>query len=132
MKTTFCLIQDKYECICLGLGQANKPVRLYSVHTVQCPMYNVQCPMYNVQCTIYNVHTVQTNCWKPVQLYCVHIQYSKTALPHGSSFSSQAGPESRRTWERAVHRPSYNAVGGAHKPRGPSIPLHIVSRPWWS
>ena len=36
MKTTFCLIQDKYKCICLGFGQANKPVRLYSVHTVQC------------------------------------------------------------------------------------------------
>jgi hypothetical protein len=36
MNTTFCLIQDKYNCICLGLSQANKQVRLYSVHTVQC------------------------------------------------------------------------------------------------
>ena len=44
MKTTFCLIQDKYKCICLGLGQANKPVRLYSVHTVQC----TQCTMYTL------------------------------------------------------------------------------------
>ena len=50
--------QIQVYCICLGLSQANKPVSLYSVHTVQC--------------TMYNVHTVQTNCWKPVQLYCVH------------------------------------------------------------
>ena len=40
--------QIQVYCICLGLSQANKPVSLYSVRTVQ------------------------TNCWKPVQLYCVH------------------------------------------------------------
>jgi hypothetical protein len=50
--------QIQVYCICLGLSQDNKPVSLFSVHTVQC--------------TMYNVHTVQTNCWKPVQLYCVH------------------------------------------------------------
>jgi hypothetical protein len=50
--------QIQVYCICLGLSQANKPVSLYSIHTVQC--------------TTYIVHTVQTNCWKPVQLYCVH------------------------------------------------------------
>ena len=55
MKTTFCLIQDKYKCICLGLGQARKPVMFYSVQTVQCTMYTL----------LYNVDTVQ-----PVQ--CKH------------------------------------------------------------
>jgi hypothetical protein len=43
--------QIQVYCICLGLLQDNKPVSLYSVHTV---------------------HIVQTNYWKPVQLYCVH------------------------------------------------------------
>jgi hypothetical protein len=37
--------QIQVYCICIGLSQANKPVSLYSV---------------------------QTNCWKPVHLYCVH------------------------------------------------------------
>ena len=41
--------QIQVYCICLGLSQANKPVSLYSVHTVECK-----------------------HCWKPVQLYCVH------------------------------------------------------------
>ena len=56
----------------------------YIVYT----LYSLQC----TECTVYNVHTDQTNCWKSVQLYCIHIQYSLTALPRGSSFSSQAGP----------------------------------------
>jgi hypothetical protein len=54
MRTTFCLIQDKYKCICLGLSQAHKPVRLYSVHTVKCTMYSVY-SVYNV----YSVYSVQ-------------------------------------------------------------------------
>ena len=38
--------QIQVYCICLGLSQANKPVSLYSVHTVQCK----HCTMY----TMYN------------------------------------------------------------------------------
>ena len=70
MKTTFCLIQDKYECICLGLGQAKNqsPSTVYTLYNVQCTMHT----LYKVQA----VHTVQTNWSKPVQLYCVHTQYS--------------------------------------------------------
>jgi len=47
---TFWLVQNKYEYICLGLGQAKKAVRVFSVHTVQCTMYTL----------IYSVHIVQT------------------------------------------------------------------------
>ena len=36
--------QIQVYCICLGLSQANKPVRLYSVHTVQCTMYTLYKP----------------------------------------------------------------------------------------
>jgi hypothetical protein len=78
MKTTFCLIQDKYKCVWLGLSQANKPVRLYSVHTVQyvqrimCTVYHV----YSVQCVQCTMYTL----YKPTagnQLSCsVYTQYS--------------------------------------------------------
>jgi hypothetical protein len=61
MKTTFCLIQDKYKYICLGLGQANKPVRLYSVHTVQCTMYTLYKPTAGNQfsCIVYTYSTAK-------------------------------------------------------------------------
>jgi hypothetical protein len=36
--------QIQMYCICLGLSQANKPVILYSVHTVQCTMYTLYKP----------------------------------------------------------------------------------------
>ena len=36
--------QIQVYCICLGLSQANKPVSLYSVHTVQCTMYTLYKP----------------------------------------------------------------------------------------
>jgi hypothetical protein len=84
--------QIQLYCICLGLSKANKPVSLYRVHT---------------------------NCWKPVQVYCVHTLQLN---------SSQAGPESRRTWERTIDRPSYTAVGEALKPSVQSIPLHRLSQ----
>ena len=59
MKTTFCLIQDKYKYICLGLGQANKPVSLYSVHTVQCTMYTLYKPTAGNQfsCIVYTQYS---------------------------------------------------------------------------
>ena len=56
-------------------------------------------------------------CTHTIQLIC------SPTRENGSSFFSQAGPESRRTWERTVDRPSYNAVGGALKPSVASIPL---------
>ena len=56
-------------------------------------------------------------CTHTIQLIC------SPTRENGSSFSSQAGPESRRTWERTVDRPSYNAVGEALKPSAASIPL---------
>jgi hypothetical protein len=60
--------------IALALGQAIKPVRLYSVHSVQCThrtMYNVhtvQCKMY----TPYNVHTVQCTMYTLYNVQCTH------------------------------------------------------------
>ena len=56
-------------------------------------------------------------CTHTIQLICSPTRENE------SSFSSQAGPESRRTWERTVDRPSYNAVGEALKPSVASIPL---------
>jgi hypothetical protein len=78
-------------CICLGLSQANKPVRLYSVHTVQ------------------------TNCWKPVQLYCVHtVQVNcsptwkqsppKLDLSPGGPGRGQLTARPTRWWERPLSR----------------------------
>mgnify|MGYP000258511050 FL=1 len=67
MKTTFCLIQDKYKCICLGLGQANKPV-------IQCT--HCTSTMYNVQCTMYTLY-------KPTagnQFSCIVYTYSTAKL----------------------------------------------------
>ena len=59
MKTTFCLSQDKFQCICLGLVQPKKPVWLCNVDIVQCIMYT----------TIYSVHIVHsvqcTHCTNP-------------------------------------------------------------------
>ena len=56
-------------------------------------------------------------CTHTIQLICSPTRENE------SSFSSQAGPESRRTWERTVDRPSFNAVGEALKPSAASIPL---------
>ena len=56
-------------------------------------------------------------CTHTIQLIC------SPTRENDSSFYSQAGPESRRTWERTVDHPSYNAVGGALKPSVASIPL---------
>ena len=118
--------QIQVYCICLGLSQANKPVSLYSVHTVQCK----HCTMY----TMYNVHTVQcTHCTNQLletssALLCTHS--TAKLLSHVEAISSQAGPESRRTWERTINRKPCNAVGGGLNPSVPSIPLHRVSRPW--
>ena len=102
--------QIQVYCICLGLSQANKPVSLYSVHTVQC-----------THCTNQLLETSSA-------LLCTHS--TAKLLSHVEAISSQAGPESRRTWERTINRKPCNAVGGGLNPSVPSIPLHRVSRPW--
>jgi hypothetical protein len=78
-------------CLCLGLSQANKPVSLYSLHTVQ------------------------TNCWKPVQLYCVHtvqLNFSPTwkqsppklDLSPGGPGRGQLTASPATRWERPLSR----------------------------
>ena len=71
LKTTFCLIQNKYICICLCLSQAKIPVRLYSVHVQHCTN-----KLLGTSSAVMCTHTVQLHCF-----------------PCGNSFSSQAGPE---------------------------------------
>jgi hypothetical protein len=85
-------------CICLGLSQANTPVS-YTVYT-----------LYNVQCTHCTNQLLETNS----AVLCTHS--TAKLFSHVETISSQAGPESRRTWERTVDCPSYNAVGEALKP----------------
>ena len=74
---------------------------------------------------MYNVHTVQTNCWKPVQLYCVHtVQLNCSPMWKNSSiYSSQVGPESRQTWERTVDPLPFSGVERPLKASVPPIPL---------
>ena len=68
-----------------------------------------QCTMLGTSSTILCTDTVQLNC--------------SSTRGNRSSLSSQAGPESRRAWERTVDRPSFDAVGEALKPSVASIPL---------
>ena len=68
-----------------------------------------QCTMLGTSSTILCTDTVQLNC--------------SSTRGNRSSLSSQAGPESRRAWERTVDRPSFNAVGEALKLSAASIPL---------
>ena len=97
MKTTFCLFQDKYKCTVYALALAKLINQLvYTVYT-----------LYNVQCTHCTNQLLETSS----ALLCTHS--TAKLFSHMEAISSQAGPESRRTWERTVDRPSYNAVGEA-------------------
>ena len=51
--------QIQVYCTCLELSQANKPVSLYSVHTVQCTMYTLYKPTAGNQfsCIVYTQYS---------------------------------------------------------------------------
>jgi hypothetical protein len=55
-------------------------------------LYNVHIAIQCTHCTFCTMYTLyKPNCWKPVQLYCVHTQYSQAGLPCGSLLQGWAG-----------------------------------------
>jgi hypothetical protein len=104
----------------------------YTVHAVHNVLYNWTAGnQFGLSWRVYTEYTLYKLLETSSAIMCIHTVQLICSLTreNRSSFSSQAGPESRRTWERTVYRPSYNAVGEALKPSVQSIPLHRVSRP---
>ena len=107
----------------------------YTVHAVHNVLYNWTAGnQFGLSWRVYTEYTLYKLLETSSAILCTHTVQLICSLTreNRSSFSSQAGPESRRTWERTVYRPSYNAVGEALKPSVQSIPLHRVSRFWWA
>ena len=96
MKTTFCLVQDKYKSICLGLVQPKKPVRICNVHiAIQCT-HCTFCTMYKLYKLLETSSAIL--CTHTVQLICSLTRENR------SSFSSQAGPERGQLTARPTKR----------------------------
>ena len=94
MKTTFCLVQDKYKCICLGMVQPKKPVWGCNVHIV---MYKcTHCHTVYTLYILYNVHTVQPQLMETSSaVLCTHTvqpSWSPTWQPPPGLGRSHRGP----------------------------------------
>ena len=117
--------QIQVYCICLGWSQANKPVRLYSVHTVQCTMY-----------TLYKLLETSSAvlCTHSTDKLLSHVEASyppRLDLSPGGPRRGQLTARPTTRWERPLSRvcipfpstgfPGLGGPRGCTPPRGGSV-----------
>ena len=88
---TFCLVQKKYNCICLGFGQTKKTVRLYKCkHCTNCTMETLVYSVHIVQ-TVQCTHCTNLLLESSTGVLCTHS--TTVLLSYVDAVSSWAGPE---------------------------------------